>query len=255
MLGGLVELYYGGGSGGGYLIGSGLENVEGKKSGSYNKGGRGFLGDVGGMITGKGPSTTGDYGSMIGGVLGGAMGSGGGSGFGGSSVGSGGAGWSGWGLGGGNSNVSGLTSLFGGGGTQAPAYGMSTMDGGAMTVDPSANTGSTTSSLGGLSSLMGGGGSTGGTGSGISLGQIQQGLGILGQAKGLLGGGGGGGQQQPIIPPPIQRTPQSQTAPITPQTTPTVTPTPQLAGGGMGGLTPQTLIALRALLGGNGGLA
>lgn len=135
VVGGAVEAFYGGGSGGGYLIGSGVENLSGSKKGSAHVlTGRNFLGDVEGMATGSGPSQGGRIGGTIGGLAGGysGMGSGGGS------------SWGGWSLGAGNKSVP-----F----TQS----------GADTGAAAAGGGGSSSLLSALSGLMNMGGSSGGT--------------------------------------------------------------------------------------------
>lgn len=247
-------MYYGGGAGGGYLIGESAQNLAGSKGGSYNQGAKGFLGDLMGSVTGRGPSMAGNIGGLAGGLAGGAMGSGGGSGIGGMSMGSGGN-WGGWNFGGGN--MGGLSNLFGGGG--GPTSGSATI---GMPADQ--NYGVDPIQIGqqpvGTGTVLAPGytpPANAGSGGGMDLSKILditgsgQGGGLGGTLKnaqalqGLLGGGGQGGGMQ--APPPIQRTPQSQVEPITPATA-TVTPTPQLAPTGATA-SPMMMAVLQALMG------
>lgn len=177
VIGGAVEMIYGGGygggGGGGYLIGSGIENLQGKKEGSFNQPG-GFGADLLGSFGLGGYDKHRSKAGMIGGSVGGALGglSGGGSG-GGKSGGllraiQGGAGGNyGGGLLSGGSQGGGLGSLLGGGGG------------------------------GGLGSLFGGGAPAGGNGSyGVlqsDAAPMPDSAGNINVLGGLLGGGGGGG--------------------------------------------------------------
>lgn len=79
LVGGALEVIYGGGyglgGGGGYLIGSGVQNLSGDIHGSAAAGHRnqGFLADLQGSFTGTGPSTPGRYGGAAGALLGGTV--------------------------------------------------------------------------------------------------------------------------------------------------------------------------------------
>jgi len=113
VVGGALELVYGGGvglgGGGGYLIGSGIDNLGGNIHGSAAAGhrNRGFLADLQGSFTGHGPSSEGNWGGALGGLIGGRAGS---------ALGVGGG--SGGGFGGDGGGLGGLGRLLGGGGQQ-----------------------------------------------------------------------------------------------------------------------------------------
>ena len=200
IIGGIASLYYGGGAGagGGGLIGSGIQNVSGSKSGSFNRGGAGFLQDLGTYLGGNalGGAASGQgagAGLGLGNLLGGSGSFGGG--------------------GGGGSPLGGiLGGLFGGGGPQAGAGGGGTDSLAALGVMPQ---GGSLDALGlsgtGMESGgFGGGQATGGGGfSQLLASPVGQQL-----AMNLLGGKQGGvSTPQGPLPPQFQAASMPQADP------------------------------------------
>lgn len=201
VIGGAVEMIYGGGygggGGGGYLIGSGIDNLSGKKEGSFNQpGGFGadLLGSLGLGGLDRHESASGRKGAALGGLLGGLGGGGGGGG----SKGGGGSILTGGSQGGG------LQSLFGGG-QPAGGQGGSGILGGLLGGGGGGKGGGGTSG-GGLGGILGGGGGgKGGSGGGSGGLLSPQGLALTNTIlQGITGGGSQGGGQ-PLPPPNFQQ--------------------------------------------------